>query len=34
MHISPVTIIVMWVPVTAYLLVTAARTAPGPALPF
>jgi sterol desaturase/sphingolipid hydroxylase (fatty acid hydroxylase superfamily) len=29
-HISPVTIVVMWVPVTAYLLFTAARTAPDP----
>jgi len=33
-HISPVTILVLWVPVTAFLLVSAARTAPAGAFPW
>ncbi len=33
-HISPVTVLVMWVPVTGFLLVYAALTAPGPAFPW
>lgn len=33
-HISPVTIVVMWVPVTALLLIYAALTASGPAFPW